>query len=136
MALRDRDQLVSADYDYQDDEDYSYDGTGNRTNDGYVTGTNNQLLSDGTYNYEYDGEGNRISRTDIATGEVTEYQWDYRNRLVGVVTKDINGDAIDSAEYIYDVYDRRIAKGCDSPLIHYGCDSPLKRFLENFRTYN
>jgi YD repeat-containing protein len=35
----------------------------------YLTGENNQLLSDGTYNYEYDNEGNRIRRTEIATGE-------------------------------------------------------------------
>ena len=49
MALRDRDQLITADYDYQDDESYEYDGTGNRTLDAYVTGVNNQLLSDGTY---------------------------------------------------------------------------------------
>jgi RHS repeat-associated protein len=111
----DRDQLVSADYDYQSDESYSYDGTGNRTNAGYVTGTNNQLLSDGTYNYDvYDGEGNRLRRTEIATGEVTEYEWDYRNRLVGVVTKDVNGNILDSVEYTYDVYDRRIGKSVDS----------------------
>ena len=105
-----RDQLVSADYDYQDDENYSYDGVGNRTNDGYQTGVNNRLLSDDVYNYTYDGEGNRISRTEIATGEVTEYQWDYRNRLVAVITKDSDGNIIERSSYTYDVYDRRISK--------------------------
>ncbi|VEP15775.1 hypothetical protein H1P_3690008 [Hyella patelloides LEGE 07179] len=28
------------------------------------------------------------------TKEVTEYQWDYRNRLIAVVNKDITGNAI------------------------------------------
>ncbi len=78
------DQLIDASHDYQADENYSYDDNGNRTNDGYVTGENNQLLSDGTYNYEYDAEGNRVRRVEIATGEITEYSWDYRNRLVDV----------------------------------------------------
>ena len=110
----DLDQIVGADYDYQGDESYSYDDNGNRTNEGYVTGVNNQLLSDGTYNYEYDGEGNRVKRTEIATGEVTEYQWDYRNRLVGVVVTDSSDNVIKKAEYTYDVFDRRIAKSFDA----------------------
>ncbi|WP_186376321.1 RHS repeat-associated core domain-containing protein, partial [Hyella patelloides] len=108
------DQLVDAEHSYQADEDYSYDNNGNRTNTGYVTGDNNQLISDGTYNYEYDNEGNRVKRTEIATGEVTEYEWDYRNRLVAVVTKDAGGNVIANSEYTYDVYNRRIAKSVDA----------------------
>ena len=92
---------------------YSYDANGNRTNTGYNTTTNNRLQSDGTYNYEYDGEGNRIKRTSIATGKVTEYTWDYRDRLSGVVTKNTSGNVIKQVEYTYDVFDRRIAKKVD-----------------------
>jgi hypothetical protein len=51
---------------------------------GYATGDNNLVLSDGTYDYEYDAEGNRTRRTHIASGEVTDYDWDHRNRLVRV----------------------------------------------------
>jgi YD repeat-containing protein len=80
-----RGQPVSNDNSTQPDEAYSYDANGNRTNAGYQTGTNNRLLSDGVYNYTYDNEGNRTRRTNIATGEVTEYTWDYRNRLTRVV---------------------------------------------------
>ena len=36
-----------------------YDENGNRTVSGYVLGPNNQVLSDGTYNFAYDHEGNR-----------------------------------------------------------------------------
>ena len=110
----DTDQLLDADRDFQADENYRYDENGNRTNPGYVTGENNQLLSDRYYSYEYDGEGNRVSRTEIATGEVTEYQWDYRNRLVGTVTSDVDGNVIALNGYTYDVFDRRIAKSVDS----------------------
>jgi RHS repeat-associated protein len=107
------DQLLGTDHSYQNDEAYSYDANGNRTNTGYQTGTNNRLLSDGRYTYEYDGEGNRTKRTEIATSKATEYTWDYRNRLTRVVTKDAAGNVIKQAEYTYDVFDRRIAKSVD-----------------------
>jgi RHS repeat-associated protein len=108
------DQLIGTDHSYQTDESYSYDANGNRTNSGYSTGGDNRLLTDGKYNYEYDNEGNRTSRTEIATGEVTQYSWDYRNRLTKVVVKDVNGNIIKLAEYTYDVYDRRISKSVDT----------------------
>ena len=52
-----------------------------------MVGAHNRLLSDGTYRYEYDGEGNCVKRTNIPTGEVTEYEWDHRNRLVVVIDR-------------------------------------------------
>jgi RHS repeat-associated protein len=106
-------QLTTADHTTQTDEAYSYDANGNRTNAGYGTGTNNQLLTDGTYNYEYDGEGNRTKRTEIGTGKVTEYVWDYRNRLTSVLFKDASGAVTKTIEYLYDVNDRRIGKQID-----------------------
>jgi RHS repeat-associated protein len=108
------DQLLGADYSFQGDESYTYDANGNRTNTGYTTGANNRLLSDGTYNYEYDAEGNRTRRVNIATGEVTEYSWDYRNRLVHVTVKSSGGIVLGDFYYTYDVNDRRIAKSVDT----------------------
>jgi RHS repeat-associated protein len=99
------DQLTGVDYSYQPDEAYTYDANGNRTNPGYVTGKNNRLLSDGKFNYEYDDEGNVIKQTDILTGEVTAYTWDYRNRLTNVTR---NGASVGT--YDYDTYDQRIGK--------------------------
>jgi hypothetical protein len=81
------DQLTGADYTYQDDEAYGCDANGNWTMTGYVTGDNNLVLSDGVYDYQYDAEGNRTRRTHIASGEVTEYDWDHRNRLTRVTVK-------------------------------------------------
>jgi YD repeat-containing protein len=108
-----RDQLTGTDHSYQSDEAYGYDANGNRTNGGYQTGSNNQLLGDGTYQYSYDNEGNRTRRTNLTTGEITSYTWDYHNRLTSVITKDINGTITKTVAYTYDVYDRRIAKVID-----------------------
>ncbi|MGB3654038.1 MAG: FG-GAP-like repeat-containing protein [Rivularia sp. (in: cyanobacteria)] len=108
----DTDQLTGTDHSFQTDESYSYDDNGNRTNAGYQTSTNNRLQSDGEYNYEYDNEGNRTKRTEIATGEITEYSWDYHNRLTQVITKDA-GNITKQVDYIYDFNGRRIAKVVD-----------------------
>jgi RHS repeat-associated protein len=71
------------------------------------------LLTDGIYNYSYDDEGNRIKRTEIATGKVTEYVWDYRNRLASVLFKDALGVVTKTIGYTYDGNDRRIGKKID-----------------------
>ena len=110
----DRDELTSTDHSYQENENYSYDDTGNRNSEGHVVGDHNRLRSDGTYSYEYDNEGNRTRRVKVATGAVTEYGWDVRNRMTSVVTKDDSGNVTKSVEYTYDVYDRRIAKSVDA----------------------
>ncbi|MCC3529455.1 MAG: RHS repeat protein [Microcoleus sp. PH2017_22_RUC_O_B] len=109
-----RDQLTGADYSSGSDESYSYDDNGTRNSSSYLTGNNNQLQSDGVYNYQYDGEGNLTKRTDIVTGEVTEYSWDYRNRLTQVVGKNGGGSVIKSAKYSYDGLNRRIVKEVDA----------------------
>jgi RHS repeat-associated protein len=104
-------QLTRATHTTQADESYDYDANGNRTNAG--TGTNKQLLTDGVYDYTYDDEGNRTKRTEISTGKITEYVWDYRNRLSSVVFKDAAGNVVKSIAYTYDVNDRRISKKID-----------------------
>jgi RHS repeat-associated protein len=71
------------------------------------------LLTDGVYNYTYDDEGNRTRRVEIATGKVTEYVWDYRNRLSSVLFKDAGEVVTKTIEYLYDVSDRRIGKKVD-----------------------
>lgn len=107
-------QLTGVDNNNLADENYSYDNNGNRINDGYFTGENNQLVFDGTYYYQYDGEGNLTKQTEIFTGQITSYEWDYRNRLTKVVVTDSNGNVIKSAQYAYDVFDRRIEKSVDA----------------------
>jgi RHS repeat-associated protein len=91
-------------------ESFSYDANGNRTNSGYQTGTNNRLNSDGKYNYAYDDEGNLTRRTEIASNKVTEYEWDYRNRLAGVFDKNAAGNVTQNVGFKYDSQNRRISK--------------------------
>ncbi len=100
-------------------ESYSYDSNGNRVSshlhdDDYETGTNNRLLSDGEFDYEYDDEGNRISKTEIATGTVTTYTWDHRNRLTSVVVTNASEDVILEAQFTYDVFNNLIIREVDA----------------------
>ena len=106
-------QLTGADYDYITDELYTYDDNGNRTNAGYVTGENNETLSDGVYRYSYDNEGNRTEKflwTDSNNNGIIDasektlvqtYEWDYRNRLSSVTNYE-NGIAKEVIDYLYD----------------------------------
>jgi len=110
------DQLVGANHTsaIKPDEGYIYDANGNRTNVGYQTGLDNQLLSDGIYNYTYDDEGNLTRRTEIATGKVRDFVWDYRNRLISVVDRNTVGSAAtQQVDYVYDPQNQRIAKVVD-----------------------
>jgi RHS repeat-associated protein len=99
-------QVTGATHSFQGPEGFSYDGAGNRTNPGYTTGPNNELLSDGTYTYTNDEEGNRLTRAK--PGESTTYEWDYRNRLTRLVITTPT-QTVD-AHYTYDVFDHRIGK--------------------------
>jgi len=63
----------------------------------------------------YDAEGNQIRRTSIATGAVTEYEFDYRNRLVKVTERaSAGGAATKIVTFQYDAFDRRTGKQLDS----------------------
>ncbi len=122
-------ELTSATHSYQTNESYSYDNNGNRTMTGYQTGDDNRLTNDGTYSYQYDAEGNRTRRTKTATGEVTEYKWDYHNRLVKVTDKNSQGTVTQVVEYTYDVFDRRIAKEVDTTSPFDMADAAIERYV-------
>ncbi len=124
FAYDTRDQLLNAthsDID-NDDEIYSYDDNGNRTLTDYDTGVNNELLSDGVYNYDYDNEGNLISQTTIATGEVRLFEWDYLDRLVAVTDFDSDNDVIQTVEFSYDMFGQRLSKVVDGVATYFVYD--------------
>ena len=106
-------QLTNADKSVLADENYTYDDNGNPTGNGFVIGANNQILSNGEFNYSYDNEGNLTSKTNIATGDIATYTYDFRNRLVKVLDTDTNGNTTQTVEFEYDAFDRRISKTVD-----------------------
>lgn len=106
-------QLTVADHASQNDENFTFDKAGNRTNTGYATGTFNQLTSDGTYTYQYDNEGNRTRRTD-GSGNYVVYGWDYRNRLTSVVAYTSANNKTSEVRYTYDAADQRIGRQVDA----------------------
>ncbi|MHB0961179.1 MAG: RHS repeat domain-containing protein [Pirellulaceae bacterium] len=100
-------------------ESYAFDGTGNRNLSGgsssSANGTFNRVQNDGTYTYDYDAEGNQIRRTKISNGAVTEYEFDYRNRLVKVTERaSAGGAATKIVTFQYDSFDRRTGKQLDA----------------------
>ena len=109
-------QLTRVDIDGALAESFSYDKNGNRisstgfTPGNYTTGPGNQLLSDGTFRYTYDREGNLKTKTSIVDGSVTEYSWDYRNRMVAVEERSAGGIVLKTVQYAYDPTGRRIAE--------------------------
>jgi len=103
-------QLLTA---TQPSETYTYDANGNRTGGGIVLGSGNRILSDGTFTYTYDNAGNVLTQTQIAGGAVTEYTWDYRNRLTKATFRSNLGVVQKEVTYTYDMFDRRIAKAVD-----------------------
>jgi YD repeat-containing protein len=83
-------------------EAYTYDANGNRTGTGITTDANNEVQTEGAYDYAYDANGNLITQTTIATGATENFTWDYRNRLTGIVYKNSSGTVTGSISYTYD----------------------------------
>ncbi|MBI5047654.1 MAG: hypothetical protein HZB54_01700, partial [Deltaproteobacteria bacterium] len=96
-------QLLSADHTNIPDENYTYDPTGNRLTT--TVDTANRLTEDANHTYTYDNNGNLIRKTHKTTGIITQYTYDYENRLIN-----INLPLGITAEYKYDPFGRRIEK--------------------------
>ena len=89
-------------------ESFGYDANGNRNTAGYGTTTGNRLAAAPGSTYAHDAEGNRTSVTETATGKVTTYAYDHRDRLTGATIKDASGSVLARTTYTYDALDRRI----------------------------
>lgn len=104
-------RLTSATYTGAPSETYAYDGVGNRTSSHksavYGYQPNNRLVTTSTASYLYDNNGNSISKSD-ATG-ITQFSWDFENRLTQVVTPSSG-----SVSYKYDALGRRIQRSPSS----------------------
>ncbi len=115
---------------FTDSEHYEYDAAGNRTTTGltgaevtYATGDANRMTGAGNYTYAHDPEGNTTARfIDVDTDgtlstddtNVTEYEWDHRNRLTRVISRDTEGGvATQEVQYTYDYLNRWVAHTVD-----------------------
>src|SRR5262249_46102876 len=92
-------------------ESYTYDKNGNRSN--YTIGDDNQILSDGDFNYDYDDEGNMTLKTEISSGDYWTYEWDYRNRLTKVTKYNIGNVVQEVSDFTYDVFNRLVIRSFD-----------------------
>ena len=111
-------QLLTADYATQPYESYSYDKNGNRINPGYRIGSDNQLIADGVNTYTYDNEGNIISRMHNFTGTVMDYEYDYRNRLVGVTER--NGLMVtQTVRFTFDAVNKRLSESVNGITVRF-----------------
>ena len=75
-----------------------------------VVGAGNRLESDDRFTYRSDDEGNLLEKTETATGIVTSYTYDHRNRLTGVEEHSAGGLLLSTTLYVYDARNRLIAR--------------------------
>jgi len=100
------------------DETYGFDLAGNRTishlSASITVGTANRIMSAGDFSYVYDNAGNVTQRTNSVSGEVTEFTYDHRNRLILATVYPGPGDpATSTIEMEYDYRDRLLYRVVD-----------------------
>ncbi|MFC1758296.1 RHS repeat domain-containing protein [Planctomycetota bacterium] len=65
------------------------------------------------YTFTYDAEGNLTQRTEKATGNYTQYEYDHRNRLTHAADFDAADQLIGEVFNVYDVFNRLIERTHD-----------------------
>jgi RHS repeat-associated protein len=94
---------------------YTYDGNGNRTMPGYVTGADNTLLSDGTWNYTYDASGQVTGKTNATTGETWSYVYALNGQLSQATDRDSGGNLLQQANYVYNPAGQLVEEDVTTP---------------------
>jgi len=101
-------------------ESYSYDAVGNRLSSlgmsPYAYNPSNQLTSTPAATFAYDLNGNTLMKTDSAG--VTQYTWDFENRLSSVMLPGAGG----MITFRYDAFGRRIQKSSPLGTVNYVYD--------------
>jgi RHS repeat-associated protein len=108
---------------------YGWDANGNRNTSGYTTGTQNEMLSDGTWNYTYDAAGNVLTKTNIAGGDVWTYGYDLANHLTSGVHRDSHGTLLVQVTEKYDVFGNRVEEDVYTP----GSGTAVQRFARDLQ---
>lgn len=90
---------------------YTYDGNGNRQNEGATYDDQDRLLTHGTKSYDYTANGELASKHDSATSTTTTYQYDALGNLLQVNLPDTR-----VIQYVIDAAGRRVGKKIDGVL--------------------
>ena len=77
---------------------------------GYIIGPDNELLSDGTWNYSYDAAGDMVGKVNIADGDTWTYTYDAAHEQISATEKDSSGNVIVAEQTTFDVFGNRIAE--------------------------
>ncbi|MEM1080288.1 MAG: RHS repeat-associated core domain-containing protein [Pseudomonadota bacterium] len=115
-------QLTAATHDNPTypDESYGYDIAGNRISSHLAPGTasvgsGNRITTAGNFDYQYDAAGNLARRTNTSSGEVVEFEYDHRNRLIlASVHPSLGTPASAEVEMAYDYRDRLLYRVIDN----------------------
>ena len=91
--------------------EYTYDGNGNRLNDGANYDDQDRLTDNAQYNFTYTANGELKSKTDKTTQAETLYTHDGFGSLTGVTLPDGR-----SIQYLMDARGRRVGKKVDGTL--------------------
>ena len=100
-------QLSAIDYANAPDQSFTYDLNGNRTGSGNVTGADNRLTSNATWDFVYDANGNMTRRTLKSDNSYIEYTYDHRDRLTDVRYRTSAGTLTKRVHFGYDTLNRR-----------------------------
>ncbi len=127
---------------------YTFDKVGNRTsksetvNGGttvtnYAYDDNDRLLNETVnqqvvVNYTYNNNGNTLTKTE--NGIITQYTWDYENRLIAAKVKDANGTTQKLMQYRYNDDGIRVASTVNGVETLYLIDDvqPYAQVLEEY----
>ena len=80
-----------------------------------VIGPNNELLSDGTWNYSYNTAGQQTGKTNIATGETWAYTYNLNGQLLTAVQQDADSNVLQTINYQYDAFGRILQQDVTGP---------------------
>jgi YD repeat-containing protein len=62
-------------------------------------GAANRISADAQFSYTYDNDGNLARKVAVGSGEITDYTYDYRNRLTQVTVQSAGGVLLSTASY-------------------------------------
>ena len=100
-------QLSAIDYANAPDQSFTCDLNGNWAGSGNVTGADNRLTSNATWDFVYDANGNMTRRTLKSDNSYIEYTYDHRDRLTDVRYRTSAGTLTKRVHFGYDALNRR-----------------------------